>query len=53
MTPNLSRDPANVYYWRMNPKRMEAEAVRDNLLQVAGNLDQSDWAAPTSIPRRV
>ncbi len=39
--PNVARDPANTYYWRMNPKRMEAEAVRDNLLHVAGNLDQS------------
>jgi Protein of unknown function (DUF1549)/Protein of unknown function (DUF1553)/Planctomycete cytochrome C len=38
--PNLARDPANLYYWRMNPKRMEAEAVRDNVLQVAGSLDQ-------------
>ncbi len=39
--PNLARDPANVFYWRMNPKRMEAEAVRDNVLQVAGSLDQN------------
>ena len=39
--PNLGRDPDNVYYWRMNPRRMEAEAVRDNLLHVAGNLDQA------------
>ena len=39
--PNLARDPANVFYWRMNPKRMEAEAVRDNVLHVAGSLDQN------------
>jgi Protein of unknown function (DUF1549)/Protein of unknown function (DUF1553)/Planctomycete cytochrome C len=39
--PNIARDRANVYYWRMNPRRMEAEAVRDNVLQVAGSLDQS------------
>jgi hypothetical protein len=39
--PNLSRDPANNFYWRMNPRRMEAEAVRDNLLYAAGNLDQA------------
>ena len=38
--PNLARDPGNMYYWRMNPKRMEAEAVRDNVLHVAGNLSQ-------------
>jgi hypothetical protein len=37
--PNLAIDPSNQDYWRMNPRRMEAEAVRDNLLRVAGNLD--------------
>ena len=39
--PNIARDPANVYYWRMNPRRMEAEAVRDNVLSVAGSLDRT------------
>jgi len=37
--PNLAIDPSNQAYWRMNPRRMEAEAVRDNLLLVAGDLD--------------
>jgi hypothetical protein len=37
--PNFAIDPANQDYWRMNPRRMEAEAVRDNLFLVAGNLD--------------
>jgi mono/diheme cytochrome c family protein len=37
--PNLAIDPQNREYWRMNVRRMEAEAVRDNLFQVAGNLD--------------
>jgi len=32
-------DPDNVYLWRMNSRRLEAEAVRDNLLHVTGNLD--------------
>jgi hypothetical protein len=36
---NLAIDPSNRDYWRMNPRRMEAEAVRDNLFRVAGNLD--------------
>ncbi|MCS6777614.1 MAG: DUF1553 domain-containing protein [Chloroherpetonaceae bacterium] len=35
----LQRDPDNLYLWRMNPRRMEAEAVRDNLLYVSGSLD--------------
>ena len=32
-------DPTNVSYWRMNPRRMEAEAIRDNVLHAAGALD--------------
>jgi hypothetical protein len=32
-------DPENRLFWRMNPRRMEAELVRDNLLAVAGTLD--------------
>lgn len=36
---NLSLDPDNTNYWRMNPRRMEAEAVRDSLLSMAGLLD--------------
>jgi hypothetical protein len=34
-----ARDPENIYLWRMNPRRMEAEIVRDSLLSVAGQLD--------------
>jgi hypothetical protein len=36
---NRSLDPDNHYYWRMNPRRMEAEVIRDSLLQAAGRLD--------------
>jgi hypothetical protein len=32
-------DPENRLLWRMNPGRMEAEAVRDSLLHLAGALD--------------
>ncbi len=39
--PNLASDPDNTHYWRMNARRMEAEAVRDNLLSAAGLLDPS------------
>lgn len=41
-TPDLANakiDPDNLYYWRMPSRRMEGELVRDNLLQVAGDLD--------------
>ena len=37
--PNLAYDPDNLHYWRMNARRMEAEAVRDNLLAASGMLD--------------
>ncbi len=32
-------DPENVYLWRQNWRRMEAEVVRDSVLNVAGRLD--------------
>ena len=34
-------DPENRYLWRMNSRRMEAEAVRDSVLAVAGSLDMA------------
>jgi len=36
---DLAIDPDNKYMWRMNPQRMEAEAVRDSMLYLAGLLD--------------
>src|SRR5438094_8606222 len=38
---NAKIDPDNIYLWRMNSRRMEAEVVRDNLLYVAGDLDET------------
>jgi hypothetical protein len=38
---NLERDPDNIYLWRAPTRRMEAELVRDNLLYLAGDLDQA------------
>jgi hypothetical protein len=37
--PNQKIDPENIALWRMNPRRLEAEAVRDSILAVAGDLD--------------
>ena len=34
-----AKDPDNRYLWRMNPRRMEAEAVRDAVLHASGQLD--------------
>lgn len=36
---NLRADRDNVYLWRMNVRRMEAEVVRDSVLRLAGRLD--------------
>jgi hypothetical protein len=37
--PSKAADPDNRLYWRANPRRMDAEVVRDSLLAVAGQLD--------------
>jgi len=36
---NLAIDPDNRHLWRLNSRRLEAEAVRDSLLFAAGSLD--------------
>src|SRR5260370_22657367 len=38
---SLKRDPDNRYFGRMNRHRLEAEALRDNLLAVSGRLDRT------------
>ena len=35
----LKRDPNNQFYWRMHPRRMEAQVVRDSLMHLAGTLN--------------
>jgi hypothetical protein len=37
---DLKRDPDNRFVWRMSSRRLEAEAVRDNVLFAAGDLDE-------------
>ncbi|MGB7328543.1 MAG: DUF1549 and DUF1553 domain-containing protein [Rubripirellula sp.] len=36
---NFDVDPDNQFLWQMNRRRLEAEAVRDAMLAVSGNLD--------------
>lgn len=36
---NFAIDPDNQFCWRMNQRRLEAEAVRDAMLAVSGQLD--------------
>ena len=42
---DLAADPDNLTLWRMNARRLEAEAVRDMLLQAADSLDQTRGGA--------
>ena len=35
----VARDPGNTLYWRQNMRRLEAEAVRDSVLAVSGQLN--------------
>lgn len=37
---NYEIDPENVYVWRMPKRRLEAEALRDAILKLGGNLDR-------------
>ena len=55
---NRTKDPDNIYLWRMSPRRMEAEAVRDSVLHVSGRLDltkggvEIDHTEGAVVPRR-
>ncbi|MEE2780872.1 MAG: PSD1 and planctomycete cytochrome C domain-containing protein, partial [Planctomycetota bacterium] len=40
-------DPSNQFYWRMNRRRLEFEAMRDALLAVSGELDTDVGGLPT------
>lgn len=37
----LEKDPDNVYLWRHQPRRLDAEALRDSLLAVTGSLRET------------
>ncbi|MBI2948051.1 MAG: DUF1553 domain-containing protein [Verrucomicrobia bacterium] len=43
---NVANDPENLYLWRRNPIRLEAEAVRDSILSLAGTLDSTIGGPP-------
>ena len=50
-SPAFTRDPENKFYWRMNSQRMDANALRDSLLHLAGTLDPR-LGGPTVDPKR-
>jgi len=43
--PNADRDPNNLYLWRQNRRRLDAESIRDALLAASGQLDRSPGGA--------
>ena len=40
-------DRENIYHWRRAPRRLEAEAIRDAMLSVAGMLDETMYGPGT------
>ncbi|MFO1438708.1 MAG: DUF1553 domain-containing protein [Verrucomicrobiaceae bacterium] len=54
----LATDPDNAFLWRMNPRRLESQSVRDALLALGGKLDLTlggpslDPDKAESLPRR-
>jgi hypothetical protein len=51
----LKADPQNHLWWRVPPRRLEGEAIRDSLLAVSGTLDRTMYGPGTlneSDPRR-
>ena len=38
---NYTADPDNIWLWRHSPRRLDAEALRDAMLSVAGRLEMS------------
>jgi hypothetical protein len=41
---NAQRDPDNVHRWRMDRRRLDAEAIRDAMLAVSGTLESRPFA---------
>ena len=47
---NAAIDPQNRYLWRMNRRRLDAEALRDSVLTVAGTLNLKMGGKPVVLP---
>jgi mono/diheme cytochrome c family protein len=46
----VARDPGNQWFWRMNRQRLDAEALRDTTLAVAGNLTEQIGGPSIRVP---
>ncbi len=44
------QDPENRLLWRMNPRRLEAEAIRDAILTAAGTLNRDVYGPSVKVP---
>ncbi len=42
-----AKDPDNRWYWRRDPRRLEAEIIRDSMLSVSGQLDATMFGPGT------
>jgi hypothetical protein len=49
----LAADPENRFYWRRNAPRMEAQLIRDSLLQLADQLDPKVGGPPVPIAQEL
>ncbi len=49
-TTGLAKDPDNRLFWRHNRRRLEAEAVRDAMLSVAGNFNARAGGPAVLVP---
>lgn len=47
---NGKQDADNVYLWRMNRRRLEAEEIRDAVLAVSGQLNDKRGGPPVVVP---
>jgi hypothetical protein len=47
----LAADPSNKLLWRRSPLRLEAEEIRDAILQISGQLDPAQFGPPTAVKK--
>jgi hypothetical protein len=47
----LSADPSNKLLWRRSPARLDAEAIRDAILTVSGQLDRRLYGSPIPVKK--
>ncbi|MFP6752629.1 MAG: PSD1 and planctomycete cytochrome C domain-containing protein [Pirellulaceae bacterium] len=48
----IEQDPHNRLLWRQNLRRLEAEPLRDTILQLAGGLDNRMFGYPVAVAQR-